>query len=607
MQDRGQIDKVGIPNVSSGGNVTVRLDRILARAREEAASERPSKITTLDRLIADHVEPGMTLHLGVTHVFPHALGAELIRSFGRTSPGFTLVAAGVAGVGVAMLHLGMVERVITSYAGDIYPAPAPNKVVQRVYADASVTFEHWSLLSLIQRLLAGAMGLPAMPTRSIAGSSMAEDNAAAYREIPDPFGGGGSLQLVGALQPDLTLLHAWAADEDGNCLLTPPYSEETFGAMAAHRGALVTVERLVDRDFVAAHSDLVRLPGRYVRGVAVAPFGGHPGGLFNRGLAECEPYAEDYDFVVDFRQACRSDADLDAWIGRWITEPGDHAGYLDRLGEARLRDLLRRGRADAWETDLRGLGEAIDFEAAPGQVEEMVAAAAGVLADRIDAGGYDTILAGQGYSNLAAWLAASRRPGVQLAAEVGMLGYSPRPASPFLFNFANLPTCTSLSSTLTALGIWVGGATARAIGSLGAGQVDRFGNVNSTAVPPVFHLVGSGGANDVAGTAGEVILTCPADPMRLVDRVPYRTFCGDRVRALVTTEGVMKKGAGEDELVLTAVFPRGRSLREAADTARKKCGWPLKVAAALRALPDVDGEELERLRSFDPRGSFLRG
>lgn len=587
--------------------MTERLERIIAQARGERAAQRPSKVTTLDRLVRSHVEPGMTLHLGVTHVFPHALGSELIRAFGRADPRFTLVAAGVAGVGVAMLHLGMVKRVITSYAGDIYPSPAPNKVVQRVYADRSVAFEHWSLLSLIQRLAAGAMGLPAMPTRSLGGSTMAEDNAGAYRSMDDPFGGEAPLQLVSALRPDLTLLHAWAADEDGNCLLTPPYSEETFGAMAARHGVLVTVERLVDRDYIAAHSDLVRLPGRYVRGLAVAPFGGHPGGLFNRGLPDLEPYAEDYDFVVDFRRACASSADLDAWLARWITGPVDHGGYLDLLGEERLKELQRRGRADAWENDLRALGAGIDFDAPSSPHEQMIAAAADVLAARIVTQGYDTILAGQGYSNLAAWIAASRLDGVQLAAEVGMLGYSPRPASPFLFNFANLPTCSALSSTLATLGVWVGGAMARAIGSLGAGQVDRFGNVNSTAVPPVFHLVGSGGANDVASTSGEVVLTCPADPMRLVPRVPYRTFTGDRVRALVTTEGVMEKGAGDDELVLTAVFPRGRSLQEAAGATRAACGWPLKLAEPLRALPELDEGVLAQLRGYDPRGSFLRG
>ncbi len=114
------------------------------------------KVVPLSALIRDHVRAGMCLHLGVTHLFPHAAVAEVIRAMAGTDPRFTLAAAGISGSGIAMLHLGMVERVITSYAGDIYPSPAPNAVVQRVYADRSVTFEHWSLLTLVQRMAAAA-------------------------------------------------------------------------------------------------------------------------------------------------------------------------------------------------------------------------------------------------------------------------------------------------------------------------------------------------------------------------------------------------------------------------------------------------------------------
>jgi acyl CoA:acetate/3-ketoacid CoA transferase beta subunit len=239
----------------------------------------------------------------------------------------------------------------------------------------------------------------------------------------------------------------------------------------------------------------------------------------------------------------------------------------------------------------------------------MVLAAADVLCERIRAAGHQTILAGQGLSNLAAWIAERRlrRGGtaVELAAEIGMLGYTPRPANPFLFNFANLPTCTTLSDTQHTLGVEVGGAGARSIGSLGAGQVDRFGNANSTAVPPVLHLVGSGGANDVASAASEVVLTCPADPLRVVEQVPYRTFTGQRVRALATDVGVLTKHLGERELVLTAVPGPRHLLTDAVARARAIFGWPLAVADDLAPFGDPDPAELRWLRAFDPDRVFL--
>ncbi len=591
--------------------MTDPLDRLLAEARQAPSTPRgeASKVVPLAALIRNHVRPGMTLHLGVTHQFPQAQTAELIRAFVGTDPRFTLVAAGVSGFAVAALHLGLVRRVVTSYAGDIYPSPAPNKVVQRVYAEGSVAFEHWSLLTLVQRLVAGALGLPAMPTRSLAGSTMAGDNAHAFRQVDDPFGGDAPLGLVAPLRPDLTLLHVPAADEDGNCLLTPPLSEAPLGAMAARGGVLVTAEHVVERDVIREHAGLARLPDRHVRAVAHAPFGGHPGGLCDAGLPWLEPHAEDPPFLVAFRRACRAPADLDAWIERWVRAPGDHAGYLAALGEERLADLRARGLPDRWERELTERAGDLDLDAPATPTERMVLAAADLICARVQGAGHRTILAGQGLSNLGAWIAERRlrRAGVpvELAAEIGMLGYTPRPANPFLFNFANLPTSTTLSDTWHALGVEVGGAGARAIGSLGAGQVDRQGNVNSTAVPPVFHLVGSGGANDVASAAAEVVLTCPADPLRLVDQVPYRTFTGRRVRALVTTAGALTKPAGDHDLVLSAVPGPPEARRDAVERARAVFGWPLSVADELATFDDPDPEELRWLRAFDPDRAFL--
>ncbi len=425
--------------------MTDPVEALRAEARQSPSVPRGpgSKVVPLRTLIREHVQPGMTLHLGVTHQLPQAQTAELIRAFAGSDPGFTLVAAGVAGFAIAAIHLGLVRKVITSYAGDIYPSPAPNKVVQRVYADGSVIFEHWSLLSLFQRLAAGALGVPTMPTRSLAGSTMAEDNAHAFHAIDDPFGNGEPLGLVAPLRPDLTLLHVAAADAEGNCLLTPPLSEAPLAAMAARRGILVTAERIVERDVIRDHAGLARLPGRHVRAVALAPFDGHPGGLCAAGLPWLEPHAEDPPFLVDFRRSCRSAADLDAWIARWVVEPGDHDGYLARLGDERLADLRERGGADSWEAELSALGTGLDLDAATTDTERMVLAAADVLCERILAAGHQTILAGQGLSNLAAWIAERRlrRGGtaVELAADIGMLGYTPRPANPFLFNFANRP------------------------------------------------------------------------------------------------------------------------------------------------------------------------
>jgi len=77
---------------------------------------------------------------------------------------------------------------LASYLGDSYPFPGTKSPHPEVFCRGKVEFEEWSMLTLTQRLAAGAMGLPFFPTRSLAGSSLA-DNLADFTLTEDPFTG----------------------------------------------------------------------------------------------------------------------------------------------------------------------------------------------------------------------------------------------------------------------------------------------------------------------------------------------------------------------------------------------------------------------------------
>src|SRR5580658_9624190 len=106
----------------------------------------------------------------------------------------------------------MLKKAVTAYSGDSFPTYTPNPIFQKAYRSSEVEVEHWSILTFVQRLEAAARGLPAVVTGSLAGSSM-EANAA-FAQVDSPFGDG-SVGLVEPLAPDVTLLHAAVADEDG--------------------------------------------------------------------------------------------------------------------------------------------------------------------------------------------------------------------------------------------------------------------------------------------------------------------------------------------------------------------------------------------------------
>ncbi|PIU60964.1 MAG: hypothetical protein COS84_11705 [Armatimonadetes bacterium CG07_land_8_20_14_0_80_40_9] len=574
------------------------------RIKEEGID---NKVMSLSEAIRENIKPGMTLHGGATHLVPYALCYEIIRQFWGKRPEFTFLTLGAINHLMIMIHGSLVKKIIATYYGLIYPTPGPDAVFQKAYSEKKVEFEDWSILTFTQRLMAGALGLEFFPTKSLKGSGMEKENANSFLTISDPFGSGREVGLVKAFKPDISLYHGWAADKEGNTILTPPYSENLWGAYASKGGVIVSVEKIVSTSFIRQHSHLVKIPGSIVKAVVEVPFGAHPGGISNTGLREFEHYAEDYDFLVDFRKQAENEKTFSDWIKEWVLDCPNHKDYTKKLGEKRVLHLKGRAHQDAWRYELNSFELSLKKEYNP--LEMMTVVAGRRIREKIKENKYRYLLAGIGNSNLAAWFAyyTLKEEGetVELIAELGFYGYEPRPGDPFIFNFANIPTCKMTTDITNIIGVLVGGQGERCIGSLSAGQVDKYGNFNSTKVGEMLYLVGSGGANDVACCAQEVALVIPQSKMRFLDTLPYVTGIGNNVSILVSHLGVFEKIEGE--LTLSGYFPSSKfsSPKEIIDNIKSKCSWELKVSKNLEEVPPPTEEELRLLRLFDPRQSFI--
>lgn len=423
----------------------------------------------------------------------------------------------------------------------------------------------------------------------------------AYTRVDTPFG---EVGLLAPLVPDVALLHAPVADTQGNIAIHAPRLEGAWGALAARRGAIVTVERIVDD--LRPWSHHVQIPGHRVLAVCEAPLGAHPGGLFT-GELPVDGYGEDYEFWVDARAATRAD-DFDDWIRHWVLEPDDQRAYLDRLGAERVEHLRAKATPDSWRADQAAYPP--DLDAPPNRWELAAVWGARHLAERVIALDADAVLAGAGVANLAAWLGVveARAGGadVSLTAEIGLWGYEPMPADPFVLNHRNFPASTMLSDAGFVLGALVGGPGTTTVACLGGAQVDRAGNINSTLLDDGRFLVGSGGGNDVASVAAEALVVALLTPERTPVECAYVTSPGRSVRALVTDLGILEKGDGSDELVLTAVPSGDTPVPERVAAARAACGWELEVAEQLGELAPPTAREIGMLRSWDPRSWFLR-
>lgn len=558
-----------------------------------------SKLTSLEQAVTSLLEPRDTLYFSTGHTRPSAAVRAVSRTFAGSNPAFTVVSRGLVTPMHSLVALGLTHRIVTSFLGETYPSPRPNRVYREALAAGEIEIEHWSLLSLVQRLEAGAAGLEWTLTRSLRGSTMAEDLAS--RSLLRPFGD--DLSAIRCLVPDIAFVHALAADEDGNALIPSPIGEGIAGARAARRGTIVTAERIVSRKDLTRHNSLVSLVGADVAAVCEVPFGGHPWGISNHLTPEFESYADDYAFLEEAVAAASDPERLDDWMRRWVRV--DHDRYLENLGQERLVKLSRRPEAGG-RTPRKSPREDA------GATETLIAAASAVLAERILSANHSRVLAGIGAANLIAWIACERLreqgSPVELMAEAGFYGYSPASGDPFIFNLENVASCVHTSDVLTILGSFVsarkgtdgGGGT---VGVLGASQVDAKGNINTTLDESGGLIVGSGGANDVAAAAAEILVCLVQRPGALVASTSFVTSPGDAVRTIVTDRLVLERPEGQEFQVTRVIGKEGTDLEAALAAGLEGIEMEVEVAPNLRLLaPEADA--FETLRRYDPHGLF---
>ena len=577
-------------------------------AHSLAVTPAESKLISL-REAVNVVRPGDAIYLGGSLARPNAATFELVRQLHGTDPRLTVIAPAAGNQHAVLVHTGLVSKVISSLHGNTFPAPGPNRVFTEADRDGSVTFEDWSMLTLVLRLYAAASGVPFLPTTSLTDTDLGEqlDKAGLLRVVGDPFGAGGTTAVVPPLQPDVTFVHALLADSAGNAVISPPHYEGAWAAFAARRAVVVTAEKVVPTEVVRRYAQYVKVPSAITTAVCEVPFGSHPNQVPGELVPEVGGYHDDYDFLDELRKACKRPEALDEWVEHWVLGVSGHEEYLERLGADRLAKLRGETRIEGWQTELSKLAKRWDDSPTDGEL--IAALGARYLHRLVSEDALRLGLAGVGVSTLAAWMAAStlREEGraFDLLAEGGMYGYVPLPLDPYLFNYRNLFTSTSLSDAQTILDVVAGGPSSRTVGVLGAAQVDRRGAINTSRINGRM-LTGSGGGNDIASSAAAVVVTTTHAPGRLPEQVEFVTSPGHRVRGIVTDRAVLERPDPAQPFVMTGVLDRdGMTHDQLVHAAVEMCGWDLAVAPDVELLNPVDANELAAVRTFDPAGHFV--
>jgi glutaconate CoA-transferase subunit A len=166
---------------------------------------------------------------------------------------------------------------------------------------------------------AGAARLPFGVLRGYEGGGLAQHNPQ-VRHVECPYTGE-RLATVPALRPDVTILHAQAADRRGNVLIRGIVGAQKEAALAADR-LLVTVERVVDQ--LDAPMNAIVLPHFCVSGIACVPGGAWPS--YAQGH-----YARDNAFYQAWDAIARDRSAFTAWIESHVLRTRTHADFLTSL------------------------------------------------------------------------------------------------------------------------------------------------------------------------------------------------------------------------------------------------------------------------------------
>jgi len=232
----------------------------------------------------------------------------------------------------------------------------------------------------------------------------------------------------------------------------------------------------------------------------------------------------------------------------------------------------------------------------------------------------EVVIVGIGLPEVATVLAKrTHAPGLRALLEVGVMNPSPRDTPVGLGDSRIFYRGTSWSGFLDVMGMNLHRGVVDA-GFLGALEVDRYGNVNTTLLKDesgkVRYFNGSGGGNDVASLAKRVIVMIRHQKRKLPLAVAHITspgfvdgrsrqewsLRGDGPSRVITDMAVLGFDAATRSMSLISLHP-GVRLEELAE----KTGFPLQVPDHVPATPLPSAEELRLLREeIDPKGVHLK-
>jgi glutaconate CoA-transferase, subunit A len=276
----------------------------------------------------DAVALGLALESGI----PFAAVHELIRQQRRD---LTLIGPISDMAFDQLIAAGTAARVVAAWVGNV--AGGSGYGFRRAYEQGvprRIAMEDHSNFTVGLALKAAAMGLPYLPTWTGIGGDIVRGHPR-IRPTEDPFGGPGLL-AVGALKPDVAIIHVQRADAQGNAHLWGNLGLTVEAAYAARR-TIVICEEIVPDDVIRSDPNRTLIPGFLTTAVVAEPGGALPSSVQGYWRRDFEPF-------LRYHQVSRTVEGFEAWLREWVLDLPDRAAYLRHMGDAALERLRVRDR-----------------------------------------------------------------------------------------------------------------------------------------------------------------------------------------------------------------------------------------------------------------------
>ncbi len=295
------------------------------------------KLMSAKEAISRFVSDGDVIYIGYATI-PFSLCHEIIR---QKKKNLNIVGASQLWAASLLFASGCANRTQTAYSGGLLR----RGFITDLWREGKIQIEDYTNQCITLMLLAGALNIPYIPTRSLLGTDFLSQECIhspkgflgdrKYKLSKCPFTGE-KIVLLPALKPDVSLWVAQRADMEGNIQAWGGIGDARWAMMAAKK-VIVSVEEIIPNEVIRSDPHRTILPSYKTSAVVHEPFGAHPGSM--TGHYGMDLLFQDYCAGVETdAQKCQE------FLDEWVYGVEDRAAYIEhyiaKFGYKRLRNIM---------------------------------------------------------------------------------------------------------------------------------------------------------------------------------------------------------------------------------------------------------------------------